>query len=234
MKAIKISDNSAKTACSGKFWFLSYSPKSSRPQIARFLFLDPRLWRLGPMNSPSCVRPSVRPCVRNSFFSELAWWIFLIFCMQLQNHESKKVTRPDFQNFCSMDRKRVKWAQKRGFLRFDGKVTHESMFKVILNQRYDDLWHFGENRMFGKILVQDLRPKKLSANQIAAFFFLQYLFFGLRYKLEIWSGDTYLSYLYVELKNFFGCGRTARPRPFFDFGYICTILCIEKLSFVCL
>ena len=31
MKAIKISDNSAKTACSGKFCFLSYSPKSSRP-----------------------------------------------------------------------------------------------------------------------------------------------------------------------------------------------------------
>ena len=31
MKAIKISDNSAKTACSGKFWFLSYSRKSSRP-----------------------------------------------------------------------------------------------------------------------------------------------------------------------------------------------------------
>ena len=31
MKAIKISDNSGKTACSGKFWFLSYSQKSSLP-----------------------------------------------------------------------------------------------------------------------------------------------------------------------------------------------------------
>ena len=31
MKALMICDNSAKTACSGKFWFRSYSRKSSRP-----------------------------------------------------------------------------------------------------------------------------------------------------------------------------------------------------------
>ena len=57
-----------------------------------FWFLDPRFYRKGPMVSCLCVRACVRPAISR----ELEHRFFLIFCMELGDHNWRKVTNLDF------------------------------------------------------------------------------------------------------------------------------------------
>ena len=71
--------------------FHSYFPRMEifiRPDI----FLDRR--QRGPISLVLLV--IIGWLVGNAVFSEMAQWIFLIFCMKLGNYKGRKVTEPDF------------------------------------------------------------------------------------------------------------------------------------------
>ena len=75
--------------CSSSFCFVILFPGNQ--SWLCLVFGPPPEADLGPMISPAFVGSSVRPSVR-SFFLETKHSIFLIFCTDLYNNETKKVT----------------------------------------------------------------------------------------------------------------------------------------------
>ena len=112
------------------------------------LLLDPRL-REGPMNSVSFVR--------NTFFSELAHYFFLIFCMKLGVHEMLKSDRGGFFGkiliFSKMWKKCPKSPKNRvfGLLR-----KFESLLFARNDLKWSVLWYFCANPISGKTLVLEI------------------------------------------------------------------------------
>ena len=80
--------------CSGLEWFSSFGSFLDDPDHpwTQFWFFGPPPWRQGPMNSGL----SVRPCVRDALFSELALRIYLKLCMKVGGYKGSKVTESDF------------------------------------------------------------------------------------------------------------------------------------------
>ena len=71
--------------------FHSYFPRMEI-FISPDIFLDRR--QRGPIRLVLLV--IIGWLVGNAVFSEMAQWIFLIFCMKLGNYKGRKVTEPDF------------------------------------------------------------------------------------------------------------------------------------------
>ena len=97
------------------------------------------------------------------FFSELAYYFFLIFCIKLGNYRCYKVIGPDFSQIWAKITLKLKY-----FLFFEKFVNF--FLKAMQNESSFDSWRSIANPMSGKSLVLELLPKMFVANQIAGFF----------------------------------------------------------------
>ena len=143
-----ISYHSMETTCPGKFWFSSYGLKNSRPiRSLDYFFI---LWQ--------------RTTLRN----------FLKFYMIVEmilHHHVQIACRGKFW-FLSYDPK-SRWSIRLlgYFFGLWQRTTHCKEFSEFLYDSGDDSLPLHANCMFRKIVVLELWPKKLLANQIARLLF---------------------------------------------------------------